>query len=63
MNCGCTIVDNKIVSNCDLHINQLKKNRAAVAALIEARIDRVMKDTFLYEIKDQLITEIRKMRQ
>ena len=62
-NCECKIVNGKIVKSCDLHLAAQKKHARAVAMLIEAKIERIFKDTFLFEIKDQLISEIRRFRQ
>ena len=63
MNCGCVVRNGKVIESCDIHIGLLKKNRNVVTMLIEAKINRIFKDTFLHEIRDELITEVRKMRQ
>ena len=63
MNCGCVVRNGKVIKSCDIHVEILKKNRKLVASLIETRIDRILKTTFLHELRGEIITEIRKVRQ
>ena len=63
MNCGCVVRNGRVIESCDIHLEILKKNRNVVASLIEARIDRVLKTTFLHELREELIAEVRKVRQ
>ena len=63
MNCGCIVRNGKVIESCAIHVELLKKTRNVVASLIEARVDRILKTTFLHELRGEIITEIRKVRQ
>ena len=63
MNCGCVVRNSKVIESCDMHIAILKKNRNVALLLAEAKVNRIFKDNYLYELKEEVITELRKMRQ
>lgn len=57
--CDCRFVDGRAIKRCNYHRRSVPN---AYAQFLEAKIRHAFKDTHLYHLRDEIISEIRKIR-
>lgn len=60
--CQCEFRSGTIVKECDYHKRRETLFKTRLCQFLEARINLVFKDTYLYKVKEEVLNEINKVR-
>lgn len=60
--CGCMIEHSKLVHICDIHASRDKRIKSITSIYLEAKIKSIFKPTFLHELREEILIEVRKLR-